>query len=204
MAARRSSVVSEQRARRADTRRRLLDAALELLDERPWPEILLEDVTSRSGVARTSFYRHFDDREQLLLALLAEITPQLEEVTAAWNAATGTPQERLRLGIAGLVEVFRRHGRLLRAASDAATHDASVADAYRGMAETFIEMNARAIVDDPDATAGDAQEVSRALVWMNERYLLDRFGQQPLGDPERACAVLVHVWVRAVYGRDPV
>jgi AcrR family transcriptional regulator len=201
MATRRSTVLSEQRARRADARRRLLDAALELLDERPWPDILLEDITSRAGVARTSFYRHFDDREQLLLAALGEIAPQLQAVTTAWNAATGTPEERLRVGITGLVEAFRLHGRLLRAASDAATHDASVAEAYRGMAETFIEMNARAIAQDPDATVTDPQEVSRALVWMNERYLMDRFGGHPLGDPERAREALVHVWLRAVYGR---
>ena len=46
----------------------------------------------------------------------------------------------------------------------------------------------------------DAEEVGTALVWMNERYLLERFGQTRHGDAARAAAALTDVWCRTLYG----
>ena len=34
---------------------------------------------------------------------------------------------------------------------------------------------------------------------MNERYLLDRFGQEPLGDADRSVAALAEVWTKTVF-----
>jgi AcrR family transcriptional regulator len=204
MATRRSTVLTDRRSRRADTRQRLLDATLALLEERPWSEIVLEDVTRRAEVSRTSYYRHFEDREDLLLALLAEIAPDLERTTATWYGGRGTPVERLRAAVRALTQIHVEHGRLLHAAADAATHDPAVAGVYRALAERFIAMSADAIaaaVAAGTSEVGDPEEVARALVWMNERYLLDRFGRPPLADPERSTDALVHVWLRAVYGR---
>lgn len=38
---------------------------------------------------------------------------------------------------------------------------------------------------------------------MNERYLLDRFGQPPFGDPTAATTALITVWVSTLYGPPP-
>lgn len=61
---------SEQKLR---TRRALLDAALELLSaERVFSSLSLREVTRTAGIAPTSFYRHFEDMNDLGLALVEE------------------------------------------------------------------------------------------------------------------------------------
>lgn len=55
------------------TRRSLLDAALEQLSpERAFSSLSLREVTRAAGIAPTSFYRHFDDMNDLGLALVEE------------------------------------------------------------------------------------------------------------------------------------
>lgn len=61
---------SEQKLR---TRRAILDAALELLSpEQSFSSLSLREVTRSAGIAPTSFYRHFDDMNDLGLALVEE------------------------------------------------------------------------------------------------------------------------------------
>lgn len=49
----------------------------------------------------------------------------------------------------------------------------------------------------------DPGEVARALVWMNERYLRDRFGRGPSDDPARVAAALTGIWTATVYRANP-
>lgn len=54
------------------TRQIILDAALELSGEHGFAGLSLRQVTRASGIVPTGFYRHFDNMEQLGLALVAE------------------------------------------------------------------------------------------------------------------------------------
>jgi AcrR family transcriptional regulator len=61
---------SEQKLK---TRRALLDGALQILSpERVYSNLSLREVTRAAGIAPTSFYRHFDDMNDLGLALVEE------------------------------------------------------------------------------------------------------------------------------------
>lgn len=61
---------SEQKQK---TRRAILDSALDLLSpERVYSSLSLREVTRGAGIAPTSFYRHFDDMNDLGLALVEE------------------------------------------------------------------------------------------------------------------------------------
>ncbi|MFV1872285.1 MAG: HTH-type transcriptional repressor FabR [Oleiphilus sp.] len=61
---------SEQKQK---TRRSLLDGALQILSpERVFSNLSLREVTRAAGIAPTSFYRHFDDMNDLGLALVEE------------------------------------------------------------------------------------------------------------------------------------
>lgn len=191
--------------RREQSRRRILDAARELLEDRPWSQVGIEEVTHRAELTRTAFYRHFDDRQKLLLALLDDVGVGLDLVADPWERGEGEPQAALREALSELARVFHEHGRLLRAISDAATQDPDVAAMYADLGARLSASAAARIateVAEGRSQVADPQEVGSALVWMNERYLLDRFGQAPLGDPERAAGALTEIWLRAVYGRD--
>lgn len=55
------------------TRRMIIDAALRLLShERSYTSLSLREVTREAGIAPNSFYRHFEDMEELGLTLVDE------------------------------------------------------------------------------------------------------------------------------------
>ena len=54
--------------RSARTRDRLGDALVELIREKPFDEITVQDVIDRAGVGRSTFYVHFKDKGDLFLS----------------------------------------------------------------------------------------------------------------------------------------
>jgi AcrR family transcriptional regulator len=77
--------VDYRRDMRADARRNhdaVLEAGATLLAERPAAS--MQEIADASGVGRTTFYRHFPAREDLVAALVARVA---EEVTAVSLAA---------------------------------------------------------------------------------------------------------------------
>jgi AcrR family transcriptional regulator len=201
----RRQLTQDQRTRRQDARRRLLDAASSLLEERSWHEIAVEDLTAAAGLSRTAFYRHFGDRADVLLALLDESGVGGDPAGAIWRETDDDPIAAKRRAAEALTALFVEHGRLLRAATEAAVTEPAIAAVYAGFAHDFVAATAERI--EADRAAGRSRvehvdEVAGALVWMNERYLLDAFGRRPFtADPARAAAALGEIWVAVVYGR---
>jgi len=50
----------------ARTKKLLFDALMELIKEKSFADITLEDITKRADVARTTFYLHYKDKDELL------------------------------------------------------------------------------------------------------------------------------------------
>ena len=92
----------------AATRRALLDAARELLNEGGPQKVTLREVGARAGVSRGASYRHFADKESLLAAVGAEswdrITAQLSQVE---TPAPGDEAGVLHSALDALVTVSR-------------------------------------------------------------------------------------------------
>ncbi len=68
------------------TRQALRDALLELVTERGYDNINIQDITDRANIARTTFYLHFDDKDDLLFSSMAELYRDL--FARATNNAT--------------------------------------------------------------------------------------------------------------------
>lgn len=62
------------------TRQALLRAALKLLSRNSYDSISLREVTKEAGISPTAFYRHFDDMEELGLALVDESFGSLRDM----------------------------------------------------------------------------------------------------------------------------
>ena len=52
----------------ARTRDRLGDALIELIQQKPFDAITVQDVLDRAGVGRSTFYAHYKDKDDLLLS----------------------------------------------------------------------------------------------------------------------------------------
>ncbi|HET8978666.1 MAG TPA: TetR/AcrR family transcriptional regulator [Solirubrobacteraceae bacterium] len=200
-------VRAAQRRRRRDARRRILDSAQALLEEHPWHAIPLEAIMTRAELTRTTFYRHFDDRELLLIALLQEVGVHLDAAGEPWKRGAADPAGELRRNLTTLTSLFVDHGRLLQAISDASDRDSDLRGAYLRLADDLVATTAARIAAEVQAgrsAVQDAEQVAAALVWMNERYLLRCFGRRPFtADPDTAAAALAEIWVTTIYGREP-
>jgi AcrR family transcriptional regulator len=95
--------------RKQRTRRALLDAALELLEEESFSSISLRQVTRRAGVVPTAFYRHFDDMEELGLVLIDESFRTLRAMIRAARADPGAYEGAIANSVEILVEYVHEH-----------------------------------------------------------------------------------------------
>lgn len=86
--------------RRAERRRRLLAAGLQVFGSTPWDEagITLLCATARTGTR--AFYEEFDSREALLLDVATGIMREgVTKMRAALSTAPATLQDRVRAGL---------------------------------------------------------------------------------------------------------
>ena len=96
----------------AETRRALLDAAAELLDEGGPEAVTFREVGSHAGVSRAAPYRHFPDKEGLLTAVAVEGWDRLAEALGANGATDSAPSTRLEEVLMTVVELGRKRPHL--------------------------------------------------------------------------------------------
>jgi AcrR family transcriptional regulator len=89
------------------TRRRLLDAAHALLDERRVRDVSVVEIARRAGTSPATFYQYFKDVEeatlQLALEAAEEVPAVLEPLATDWRGPQGLEAARR------LVDAFVRH-----------------------------------------------------------------------------------------------
>lgn len=73
------------------TRDRLGDAMIELIQEKPFDEITVQEVLDRAGVGRTTFYAHYRDKDDLFLSDVDEFL----EGAAAMLTRAGDTSDRV-------------------------------------------------------------------------------------------------------------
>ena len=189
---------SAAEAREAN-RRKIIDAAAELVRERSYARLTVGAVMSRAGLERTIFYRHFDDLGELLTTTGREA---IEELFAAQAALAETRLDHgpaaVREAVELPVRVYARHGPLLRAVSEAAAANEAMAANQALIRDRFDELIAetlRAIEAESGKTFADPLQTARALNRLAESYLLDAFGREPRISAETAAQTLSEIWI---------
>lgn len=143
-----------------ETRRTILRAARELLEQRGAAKVRMADVARRAGVSRQSVYLHFGSRTGLLLALV-EYVDEVEELgpVLAWAFSADNGTELVR--------------RAMEMQAIYTPRIAAVADALEGAART--DPAALAALEDRSASrlAGCRQVVARLAEWGDLTPALD-------------------------------
>lgn len=163
--------------RRSEVRSKLLVAAETLLEQgRSFTEISVEDLITEAGVARSTFYAHFEDKGALLLELTDHVTSTLEVAASRWyRLPRRATRDDLRDALAELMHSHLRHRPTLAAVTEAAAYEPRVRAEYeRSMALRFAEMERSFSAQQLDG--GVRPDVDPALVtpwigWMTERGL---------------------------------
>ena len=188
--------------RREQTRARIIDAAERLVRERSFQELSVADVMERAGLERTIFYRHFEDLADLLRLASREAIDSLFETELDLTAERdGTGTEAIRPAMQAAVKVYRRHGPLLRALSEAAPGNERIAEGHAALRRRFDELvvaSLRQVAPRAEEELGDLEETARALNLMNETYLLEAFGHKPRVSNEVAVRTLTEIWTAVI------
>jgi AcrR family transcriptional regulator len=196
---------SEIRQTRQQSRERIVAAATELVRRTPYGVLTVDDVMREAGIGRTIFYRHFDDLSDLLIRAAREAFEDFFQAEEAFRTAhlEGQP-DVIRAAIEPAVAVYRQHGPLLRAISEAAAGgDEQIGAGQQAMFERFDGLVADVLRTSPRLAGRsdeDIAETARALNLLNVNYLLDAFGREPRVSTETAARTLAGIWTGVIDG----
>lgn len=137
---------------------RVLNALEEILDEKSFEKITLQELAARAGVGISSIYARFADKKTLMLAVHERLNEQAKECIAgltdpeSWKGAeveTVVSKSLLRI-----VKFYRKHKHIVRAADlvDLPFVYERIASAQHAASERFAALVALKMPDVPRAT----------------------------------------------------
>ncbi|MGB3698284.1 MAG: TetR/AcrR family transcriptional regulator [Gordonia sp. (in: high G+C Gram-positive bacteria)] len=153
-----------RRPRSIDRRRQLIDAATVLFAERGYPHVSVADIARRAGVSAPTLYRHFTDKQALLLAAVQSRVDELESSTErAGLSDSPHPADALATSVTEL-SISNPHATSLWRWSGQHLSDEENADVVR-RTRTVLRQWAGAIrADRPDLTERESMYLAGAVL----------------------------------------
>jgi AcrR family transcriptional regulator len=117
------------RPRDEDARSRILEAALELLEEQGFNSTTCDAIVERAGASKATMYRWWPNKAAVLIEALREAVAQELPFPD-----TGDLREDIRIQLHNFLQILTgRHGRAFKAFIAAAQGDPDVAAAFRAL-----------------------------------------------------------------------
>ena len=91
------------RERSARTRSELIEAARTLYAERPFDQVTVDDVVAAAGVAKGTFYVHFDSLGDLQNLVADDLAREFDELLQTRRLALDDPIERIAAGCGAFI-----------------------------------------------------------------------------------------------------
>ncbi len=205
------------RSRRTSSQRKgdaneqaILDTAERLLEAAPLAEISIADLAAGAGISRSSFYFYFGSKDEVLMTLFDRLAGELEPIVRAMaEGIADDPRAGLTTGIQATAQLWREHGPVLVASSEAAATSPQMSVVWNATIQRFIDVNAEMIRAERRRGAAPkdgpgAQDLATSLIWLNVRSLeAIAAGSQPAASPAEITVVLTEIWLRAIYASSP-
>src|SRR5437868_15023123 len=111
----------ELRAQGKKTMRKLLDAAMTVLEKRGYHAARVDDIVKVARTSHGTFYLYFANKEDLFRALAAEVADEMQTLAESLGPLEPGPagEESLREWIARFADLYERYGPVIRAWTEA-------------------------------------------------------------------------------------
>jgi AcrR family transcriptional regulator len=190
-----------RRRTRDEVQAAVRDALVEMLAERPFKDVTVDELARRASLSRTAFYFYYPDKNEVLKEAAEALAAEIYTEADRWWHGQGPPEQLVREALEGIARVFSEHADMLRAAVEATTYDPEFRAFYESLIRRFVDATAEHLRREQDAGTVrtlEADTVAEALVWMAERccYAFFAVGGRPVSemiDP------LTGIWLHAVY-----
>jgi len=190
----------ELRAQGKKTMRKLLDAAMTVLEKRGYHAARVDDIVKVARTSHGTFYLYFANKEDLFRALLTDVA---EEVgTLADTLGPVGPDEagyqELRGWLGRFSDMYVHYGPVIRAWTEAEVEGDDVGRMGEQVLTTVATALISRISDANESDDFDPQVAALATVAMIERlhyYLLSRQIEMPRDDLLDTVATVIHVGV---------
>jgi AcrR family transcriptional regulator len=202
-AARRRAVSEprELRARGRNTQRRLLDAGATVLATKGYHATRVDDVVKLAKTSHGTFYLYFSNKEELFRALATEVAEEMQALAEAMQPlrAGDTGRAQLQRWIKQFVELYRRHGPVVRAWTEAEIGGSQFGRLGTDLLTQFTAVIVDRVTDiaPPDL---DPNIAALALVAMLERLNYYALTEQVRIEPDVVAETLARVTHASLFG----
>jgi len=134
--------ISRRERKKRETRRRILEAALDLMAKRQYAEVKIEEISAAADVANATFFLHFPTKASLITAFNEEVAAKIAAELESFKGDAVAKLERLR---EKLLEEWRKHRNMMRQlVTEFVAQPASMA-AFSDVNEGLVEVVANVI-----------------------------------------------------------
>ncbi|WGY00435.1 TetR/AcrR family transcriptional regulator [Nocardioides sp. QY071] len=187
----------------------ILEGAYDMLRTVPLRNMSIDDLAKRAGLSRSSFYFYFESKWQVLSALLAKVTADVFQASQLiFDRPAGMPPDAaIEHAVSEVIQVWERHGHVLREVADAAAAEPDLQAQWDSILGRFIDASAASIERDRKAGVAipgpPARSLAAALMWMGERNLSLMSQRSDNAIPsDDMVETVTTIWLRTVYGLE--
>ncbi|MDV3123798.1 TetR/AcrR family transcriptional regulator [Mycobacterium sp. 21AC1] len=184
----------------------ILATATQLLHERPFSDISVDDLAKGAGISRPTFYFYFPSKEAVLLSLLDPLIKRADTgFDSALEAMPADPRRAIRRGIEIFFNSFGSHPATARAGTEAVNTSPEFRAFWAGLMQKWINLTAALITAERQRGAAPdtipALDLATSLNLMNERMMMASLAaEQPSVEHDKVVDTLAHVWQTSIYG----
>lgn len=187
----------------------ILETLEQLLEDRGFSDISVDDLAKGAGISRPTFYFYYPSKDAVLLTLFGRV---ISEADATFEGRAedyaSDPAQAWRDGIYAFFEPLRAHVGVALAGVAATNTNAEIRELWSTYMQKWIDRTAAVITAERVRGAAPetlpAHNLAAALNLMNERAMIASYtGQKPSIAEDAALDTLVHVWITSIYGTTP-
>lgn len=121
------------------TRQRLIEAAIQTIEEKGIAETRVEEITRRVGCGYGTFYKYFSSKIDLVRQVMTEVYGEIHRESFPPTSDQENLENLVRIGISSMVEAIKKHRKILLALERAVGLDSDLLELRNRLLHRDVE-----------------------------------------------------------------